>query len=73
MSKMNMDDLFEELLKEWAKRPSPDLRSLMEISFKAGQKSVAQYINKNWSCKYPVGSSGYENWQKQKKKWGVEK
>ncbi len=38
---------------------------------KAGKREVARYIKKNWSCRYPVGSSGYEEWQAKLKSWGI--
>ena len=65
-------------------------KTLIEISFKAGQehglviakknyllgkahgrKEVAKWIKGHWSCRYPVGSSGYDEWKAKLKEWGI--
>jgi len=41
-----------------------------EAGLRQGMKIVAQYIKANWSCRYPVGSSGYAEYQSKLKEWG---
>lgn len=36
-----------------------------------GRKEVVEWIDKNVCYPYPVGSSGFIKWHKQRKKWGI--
>ena len=61
----------EKILKEWVSQPTPELNSLIIISFKAGQRDVAEWVEENITIPYPVGSVGYISWQNKLKEWNV--
>lgn len=59
--------LIEQLLKEWANRPSPELHFLMEISFKAGIREVVDWVNKQDNWRVEILS-----WLRKQKEWGID-
>ena len=48
------------------------LQKAHDIGVHLGRKEVVDWIDKNVCYPYPVGSSGYKKWRRQRRKWGIE-
>ena len=62
----------QDLIEEYSCDPGnlSSLKFAEEID-KLSKGEVVDYIRKNITIPYPVGSVGYKKWQAQLKKWGL--